>query len=204
MPAAGRRIELDELGTTLRAPGSVSTSDTKKAMGAVDVFSLIVWLGILEISGRSLTEFTVRPKLRLVRPLLASVAVTVMVRDPDWFGAGIINNARLASVPPSRMFASGTRFVFDDRAVMLNAPLGVSRSVALKPTTSGVSSSVTWSWMIDSSGNALVAPATATVKARVMLPLRLWPSDTTTVITAEPRPLTAGVRVSVPFVPGLL
>src|SRR6266496_2683906 len=137
-PLAKTKNGLDELGTTLRLSAGVSTSATVNARGGVDEFWLIVWLVILEITGRSLTGFTVSKNLRVTTSWLPFVAVTVMVVKPDWSGAGVIKSARLPSLPPSRRFASGTRSVFDERAAMLKAALGVVASVALKPTTNGV------------------------------------------------------------------
>src|SRR4051812_5468647 len=60
MLLAGTRVGFDELALKVRFAGAVSGSPTVKLRGPVVPFTLIVWLGMLEIDGGSLTALTVR------------------------------------------------------------------------------------------------------------------------------------------------
>ena len=121
------------------------------------------------MAGGSLTGLTVttNESLAVNTP---SLTVTVIVVLPNRFAAGVTVTVRLAPLPPSTTFASGTRVVFDDARVTVRLPAAVSASPivnAIGPVD--VSSFVVRSAMSDTVGAVLVL---VTVSKKVSLRTR--------------------------------
>ena len=91
--------------------------------------------------GESFTGRTVSVKL-LVTLAAPSVTASEMMVVPNWFVTGVMVSVRLPPVPPRLRPAVATRFESDERAVTTSAPGAVSKSLTVKETDSGESSSV--------------------------------------------------------------
>jgi len=145
MLLTGTRLGSDELPFKFRLVAGLSASLTVKPNGPVVPFGLIVWFGMLEMDGGSLTALTVRTNVSLaVRE--PSLTVTVRVAVPFWLAAGLTVRVRLAPEPPNTMFPFGTSVGFEDDPVSERSPGGVSRSPTEKAIgPAGVSSLVVWS-----------------------------------------------------------
>jgi len=127
IPLSGTNVVLDELPDTFRLLEADSGSLTARAIGPVVVSSEIVRLEILLIVGASLTGSTVTVKVSLsVR--LPSLTVTVIVVVPDWSADGVTVTVRFDPLPPNTMPLTGTSDVFDDEALKVRLPAGLSAS----------------------------------------------------------------------------
>ncbi len=76
--------------------------------------------------GRTITE-----KL-LFAAAEPSLTVTVIVALPDWLNAGITCTVRFDPLPPNRTLASGIRTGFDEAALSVKLPTGLSASPIVK------------------------------------------------------------------------
>src|SRR6185503_8466048 len=112
------------------------------AASAEGVSSRVATLAGAITTGASFTDCTVRTKLVLAEPPLVSVTETVMVADPEALVAGISCNKRTAPEPLIDRPACGTRFVFEELAVISRLGRGVSASSTLNGTVMGSSSRV--------------------------------------------------------------
>ena len=68
---------------------------------------------------------SVKLSLALAAP---SLTVTVMTADPLWPAAGVTLTVRLAPEPPKTILPTGTRVGFEEAAVNVRLPGGVSAS----------------------------------------------------------------------------
>src|SRR5260221_5125182 len=87
-----------------------------------------------EMTGASLTEFTVSVKLVFVPALLVSTRERVMVAVPNWFAAGVTVTVRLLPLPPKTMLAGGTRVGLEELELKVSSVAGVVSS----PTVNGM------------------------------------------------------------------
>src|SRR5690606_13351912 len=119
---------------TTRFAGTVSASLTVNEIGPVDSPGFRVRLAMLEMVGGVLTGaggLTVTTKLVLaVRE--PSETVRVIVAVPDWPATGFTVTVRLAPLPPSTMFDTGTSAVFDEERLIVRLPAAVCASATVK------------------------------------------------------------------------
>ena len=84
--------------------------------------------------GGSFTGITVSRKELLTTPGMAfvSATVSVMIAEPDSLVSGRTVSVRVAPLPPSTSAALGTSDGFDETAVTVSKPGGVSKSPTVK------------------------------------------------------------------------
>ena len=144
-----------------------------------------------------MTAFTVSTKLSLP-PWVPSETVTVTVAAPLRLATGVAMTVRLAPLPPNTRLASGSKLGLLEAALTVRSAALLSTSPmvnAIAPVLA--SSSIVRSAMSLMVGASLTG-ATITKKVSVALSA---PSETVTVMVAEPLLLAAGVTVSVRFAP---
>ena len=78
-----------------------------------------------------MTGWTVRVKLSLW-VAIPSFTITVIRVLPDIFVAGVTLTVRVMPLPPNVMLLIGTRLAFEDKAVRVKLPAGVSTSPIVK------------------------------------------------------------------------
>src|SRR4051812_16510030 len=100
---------------------------------------------------------------------------------------------RLVPAPSIRMFALGTKLVFEELPVTVRRKGAVSTSLTLNAIVRGTSSGVVTFPTLEMTGGSFDA-ATVTIKLRVLVGFSGCPSLAVTVMTALPVPLTAGVK----------
>ena len=132
-----------------------------------------------------LGPITVSKKLVLAVAPPPSVTVRVTVDVPVWFGAGVSVTVRLEPLPPKKMFAFGSKVMFDDTAVTTRLVAGVSRSPTVKEIgVVGVLVRVVWLAMALMLGGLFVG--TTTVNRKLVLAVAPPPSVTVNVTAATP------------------
>src|SRR5206468_5492725 len=124
----GTNVGLEESLLKVRLPGAVSASPTVKPSAAVLVSSLIVWSANPVIVGGVFTALTVSPNGSLAL-LVPSLTVTVIVAVPVCPVRGVTVTVRFVPLPPNTMLLAGTRVGFDDPALNVRLPTGVSASL---------------------------------------------------------------------------
>ena len=109
---------------------------------------------------------------------MPSLTETVMIDAPVWSAAGVIVNVRLEPLPPPTIFASGTKPVLEDDVVTVKVLAADSVSLIVNDTVALWFIEVIWLGIDEIEG----APTVMVNCVEV----RFTPSDTDTVMTAEP------------------
>src|SRR5262249_3389876 len=150
------------------------------------------WSAMAAIVGASFTGVTVSTNVSLVVDV-PSDTLSVIVAWPFALAAGTIVTVRSAPPPPSAMAPSGPSVWLADRAGTVRRAIPVSGSPMVNATGPSVPSSATvWSATLLMVGGLSTAP---TVRTKVVL-ADSEPSETVTVIVAEPLASGAGVMVT--------
>jgi len=153
IPVVGTRVVLEDEPLTVKLAAGVSTSPMVKSI-VMGVSSLVVLSSIADIVGESLTGVTVKLKVRVVLPMLASATTREIVAVPLWLAAGRMVTERLLPDPPKLILVSGTSAVLEDEPLTVRLSPAVSVSDAVKLIVIGVSSPVVWSSMAEITGTA--------------------------------------------------
>ena len=142
--ALGIKPAFEEVALNTRLAAGVSASPTVKLRDPVALSSLICRSGRSEIVGGKFGVITVSVKesLALSAP---SLTVTVIVAVPVCPAAGVSVIDRLFPLPPKTMLPFGTKSVFDELALTIKLPAGVSVSLTVKARAGvGVFRAVVW------------------------------------------------------------
>src|SRR4051794_33784114 len=195
MLATGTSVGLDEPRERLRFAAGVSPSPIVKLSAPVELSSSMLWSDRLERVGGVFTWLTVSTKVSLAL-FTPSLTVMVIVAVPVWPEAGVTVTLRLAPLPPNTMLLVGTNMRFDELAVRVRLPTGVSASLIVNGKAAvAVFTVVDWSGISLIVGGDPLDEAVATVKLhppaivpwspgpssntyRDQLPLGDWPLNT--------------------------
>src|SRR5438105_2906868 len=130
-----------------------------------------------------------------------SLTITEISDWPKTPAAGVIWTVRDWAAPPNTMFATGIRPGFEESAETVSSDTEVSGSSTANGNTGvAVSCGVVKLVRPEIVGGSSIE----TVNMRVIVLFCDWPSLTVTVIVACPGELTAGVKLRLPLVEGLV
>src|SRR5262249_61750200 len=137
---------------------------------------------------------TVRTNESLDAAPLVSVTVMVTVTGPDWFGVGVSVTVRLESLPPKIMAETGSNAGFEEVAVSMSWPGGLSASPTVNDSCNDASSFTLLFGMSEMNGGSFTGNTVSWKLAELVAPV---PSPATSVIVAKPNWLVSGVIVNV-------
>ena len=107
MPAVEIRAGFEEAPVKLKLAAGVSASPIRKLIGAVKTSSAVLWSGMLEMVGSALI-LNVKTREPMLLEDSPSFASTVIDAVPNLCRPGVTVSVRLAPLPPTARFASGT------------------------------------------------------------------------------------------------